>query len=113
MYNKASETNHLKFLRRCRDNDIVSVGLGMRLPKDECKARNVKRMKTRLETTRVRSRIKDIRRKLYFVNLERREILTESKETFVYDDFEWLKQVIEIIEKKEHEVVKKRQIKKV
>ena len=104
--------NHLKFLRRYRDNDIVPVGLRIRLPKDECKARNVKRMKTRLETTRVRSRIKDIRPKLYFVNLERREILTELKETFVDDDFEWLKQVIEIAEKKEHEVVKKRQIKK-
>ena len=71
--------NHLKFFRRCRDNNIVPVGLRIRLPKDECKARNVKRMKTRLETTQVRSRIKDIRRKLYFVNLERREILTELK----------------------------------
>ena len=45
-------------------------------------------MKTRLETTRVRSRIKDIRRKRYFVNLERREILTELKETFEDDDFQ-------------------------
>ena len=69
-------------------------------------------MKTRLETMQVRARVKHIRRKLYLVNLERREILMELKETFVDDDFQWLKQVIEITEKKGHEVVKKRQIKK-
>jgi hypothetical protein len=37
--------NHLKFLRRCRDNDIVPIGIRIRLPKDECKKRNVIRMR--------------------------------------------------------------------
>ncbi len=104
--------NHLKFLRRCRDNDIVPIGLRIRLPKDECRKRNVIRMKTRLETTRVRSRIKDIRRKLYFVDRQKRQILTELKEVFIENDFQWLEQVIRITEEKETQIVKKRHVKK-
>ena len=42
----------------------------------------------------------------------KREILTELKETFVDDDFQGLEQVIGITEKKENEMVKKRQVKK-
>jgi hypothetical protein len=69
-------------------------------------------MKTRLETTRVRSRIKDIRRKLYFVDRQKRQILTELKEVFIENDFQWLEQVIRITEEKETQIVKKRHVKK-
>ena len=62
-------------------------------------------MKTRLETTRVRSRIKDIRQKLYFVDRQERQILTKLKEVFIENDFQWLEQVIRITEEKETQVV--------
>jgi hypothetical protein len=69
-------------------------------------------MKARLETARVQSRIKEVRRKLYSVDHQRRDILTELKTTFTQLDFSWLEQVMKNSEQKENKKVKERQIKK-
>ena len=104
--------NHLKFLRRCRDNNVIPKGLKIRLLRDEIRVNNVIRMKRRLETVRVTTRIKDTRRKLHYTEIQRRNILADLKNVFVGDDFQWLEKVIRISSEKEHEMVKKRQIKK-
>jgi hypothetical protein len=69
-------------------------------------------MKARLETARVQSRIKEVRRKLYSVDDQRRHILTELKTTFTQLDFSWLERVMKNSEQKENKKVKERQIKK-
>ena len=54
-------------------------------------------METRFETTRVRSGIKDILRRLHFVNCEKKEILlSKLKEEFIDSDFRYLEQVTTI-----------------
>ena len=53
-------------------------------------------METRFETTRFRSGIKDILRRLHFVNCEKKEILSELKEAFIDSDFRYLEQVTTI-----------------
>ena len=108
----ARTRNHLKFLRRCRDNNVIPNGLRIRLSRDEYQTRNLARMKARLETARVQSRIKEVRRKLYSVDHQRRDILTELKTTFTQLDFSWLEQVMKNSEQKENKKVKERQIKK-
>ncbi len=80
--------------------------------RDEIRVNNVIRMKRRLETVRVKTRIKDTRRKWHYIEIQRRNILTDLKNVFVEDDFQWLEKVIRISSEKEHEMVKKRQIKK-
>ncbi|CAB4032068.1 Hypothetical predicted protein, partial [Paramuricea clavata] len=97
---------------KCRDRGVVPQGLRVRLLKDEFKVGNVTRMKKRLKTTRVQTRIKDIRRKLYYVNQQKRDILMDLKETFTQDDFHWVEQVIRVSENRENESVKKRQVRK-
>jgi hypothetical protein len=69
-------------------------------------------MKTRLETIRVQTRIKGIGRKLYYTEVQRGDMLTELRNTFIGHDFHWLEQAIRILDEKEYEMVKKRQIKK-
>ena len=80
--------------------------------RDEIRVNNVIRMKRRLETVRVTTRIKDTRRKLHYTEIQRRNILADLKNVFVGDDFQWLEKVIRISSEKEHEMVKKRQIRK-
>ena len=104
--------NHLKFLRRCRDNGVIPRGLRIRLLKEENRVNNVIRMKRRLETIRVQTRIKDVRRKLYYNEIQQRNISTELKNTFARNDFQWLEQVVRISSENENEIVRKRQIKK-
>jgi hypothetical protein len=69
-------------------------------------------MKRRLETIRVQTRIKDVRRKLYYNEIQQRNISTELKNTFARNDFQWLEQVVRISSENENEIVRKRQIKK-
>ncbi len=60
-------------------------------------------MKRRPETVRVKTRIKDTRRKLHYIEIQRRNILlTDLKTVFVGDDFQWLEKVIRISSEKEH-----------
>ena len=103
--------NHLKILRRCRNNDVIPKGLRIRLLRDEIRVNNVIRMKRRLETVRVKTRIKDTRHKLHYTEIQRRNISTDLKNVFVEDDFQCLEKVTRISSEKEHDMVKKRQIK--
>ena len=69
-------------------------------------------MKFRLEVTRVRSRIKDIRRKIFFTQQEIRRICTELDEKLTNVEYKWLEEVIKRSENKEDRTIKKRQIRK-
>ena len=102
--------SHLKFLLRCKDNGVIPRGLRIRLLKEENRVNNVIRMKRRLETIRVQTRIKDVRRKLYYNEIQQRNISTELKNTFARNDFQWLEQVVRISSENENEIVRKRQI---
>ncbi len=80
--------------------------------RDEIRVNSVIQMKRRLETVRVTTRIKDTRRKSHYTEIQRRNILADLKNVFIGEDFQWLEKVIRISSEKEHEMVKKRQIKK-
>ena len=71
--------NQLKFLRRCRDNGFIPRGLRIKLSKDEIQVRNVSRMNYRLESVRVSSAIKNIRRlKIFSVSRQTGDIYLQN-----------------------------------
>lgn len=104
--------NYLKFLRRCRNNDIIPQGLRVKLFKDEVMMRSVSTIKSRLEITRLRSRIKTARRKMFFTQQQMREIYTELKEKITDQDYAWLEKVIMKSKKIENKRMKEKHIRK-
>ena len=106
------QTNHLKFLKRCRKDDIIPRSLRVYLHGSDLKNKSVVRLKSKLESARVRSRIMDVRRKIYQGKHQIDGVSTTLRETLGNTDFQWLKKVIDTSRLKEDEMVKRRQKRK-
>jgi hypothetical protein len=84
----------------------------VKLFKDEVMMRSVSTIKSRLEITRLRSRIKTARRKMFFTQQQMREIYTELKEKITDQDYAWLEKVIMKSKKIENKRMKEKHIRK-
>ena len=108
---KSRVENHIKFLKKCRDENIVPKGLKVHLP-EENRCKNVKKMKEKLERTRIINKLKENRTKLAKTIQEIERIKHKLKEVFHTEDYQWLEEVIGISFEKEKKKVKERQQKK-
>ena len=76
------------------------------------KKKSVVRLKSKLDSARVRSSIMEVRRKIYEGKHQIDGVSTTVKETLGNTDFQWLKRVIHTSRSKEDEMVRRRQRRK-
>ena len=104
--------NHIKFLRRCRDNRVIPKGLRIKLPKDGQNIAGINRNREKMEQSRLSKNTQLFKKELAFVQQKTAEIKNKLKNTFEDKDYEWLEIIIEKSKQMEHKKVQERQIRK-
>ena len=111
--NKSTRTrNHIKFLKRCRDNNIIPKGLRIKLPKDCLNIAGIMRNRLKIEQRRLSKQTQVFKKKLAISQQKMSEIQGKLKDTLRNEEHNWLEQIIEISRERENRKVKERQLRK-
>ena len=108
----ARSKNHCLYLRRCRENKIIPIGLSIHKAEKDKQDKTILRMLRKVEETKVRRRIKEVRQIIWKVNKEIEATENELKQTLNEEEFEQVRRAAVISEKKEHQKVREKHIDK-
>ena len=105
--------NHLKFLKRCRNEFIVPKGFRIRITHQQNVVDdNVQRMKRTLEQAIVRKQINTLRSNIANNSKMIENVKTELKSKLLVQDYTWLESIIKISQEKENYKIRMTHLKK-